>query len=147
MKRVLLFIIGCEMIKLLFFVGVGGGVGSACRYLLSGAVERWCRGWFGGWWPAGTFVVNVMGCLAAGVLAGVAGSVAGRSWMAGEGARALLLTGFCGGFTTFSAFSREGARLSGGEVPWGAMVYVTASVAVGIAAAWAGCAGARYLCR
>ena len=89
--------------------------------------------------PAGTFLVNVLGSLAIG---GVAGYVASR----GHGAQALhlfLATGILGGFTTFSAFSLEGALLWERGRLVACVLYIGASVVLSIAGVFAGLALAR----
>jgi CrcB protein len=81
-------------------VGLGGFIGSIARYALSGLV---LRGTAASRFPAGTLVVNVLGCFAMGVLA----ALAERWHLFGNSARLFLLTGLLGGFTTFSAFAYE----------------------------------------
>jgi CrcB protein len=101
-------------------VMLGGALGSALRYgagLLSVA-------WFGAAYPWSTFAVNVVGSALIGVAAGL--GVEG-------GWRLLLVTGFLGGFTTFSAFSLETATLWD-RAPWLAATYVAGSVGLGLAA-------------
>ena len=83
-------------------VGVGGFFGALGRFLLSG--------WIGArveQFPAGTLAVNVIGSLAIGFLAGAAG---GRLLASGA-VRLLVMAGFLGAFTTFSAFSYESVQL------------------------------------
>lgn len=113
------------MVWLLIFVG--GGVGSLCRYGLAGLVNSRAQAAFPGF-PVGTLVVNVLGCLAIGLLARHMFNMQSDVL-----AKAALITGFCGGFTTFSTFSYETiALISGGE--WGkASFYVGVSVAACLA--------------
>jgi fluoride exporter len=112
--------------KHILLVGLGGGLGSIARYKLSGWVLHHATGWK---FPAGTFVVNVLGCLAAGLLA----SYVERRDLMGPEARLLLFTGILGGFTTFSAFGLETAYLlRRGETAM-AVANVVGSVVVGIA--------------
>ena len=83
-------------------VGIGGFFGALGRFLLSG--------WIGAraeQFPAGTLTVNVTGSLAIGFLAGVLA----REILAGGAIRLLVMTGFLGAFTTFSAFSYESVQL------------------------------------
>jgi CrcB protein len=121
------------MIKQLLLVGLGGGAGSMLRYLSTLLVARH----FTGHAPLATFLVNVTGCLLVGLLAGL--------FPRGDTARLLLLTGFCGGYTTFSAFAAENVALwQQGNYPLLAL-YTTLSVVAGIAAAWGGAAIARQL--
>ena len=90
--------------KAILLVALGGAVGSVARFKASGFVLQHTIDWK---FPAGTFVVNVAGCLAAGLLAGYAEKY---SYFSAE-ARLLLFTGFLGGFTTFSAFGLETMHL------------------------------------
>ncbi|MDR2773179.1 MAG: fluoride efflux transporter CrcB [Tannerella sp.] len=118
------------MIKEIMLVGLGGGVGSILRYLSAVCSQKICNTVF----PAGTFFVNLLGCLIIGLLIGV---IEHRQ-MLDENCRLLFVTGFCGGFTTFSAFSAESLRLfESGHVLSG-ILYVTASVLIGTAAVWLG---------
>ena len=89
-------------------------------------------------WPIGTGCVNAAGCLLAGLLLGLLERHAlGPAW------RLLLLTGVCGGFTTFSAFALENvALLRAGQVGLAAL-YAGGSVAVGVGLAAAGYGLAR----
>ncbi|WP_246167188.1 fluoride efflux transporter FluC [Sphingomonas piscis] len=86
----------------------------------------------GGAFPWGTLAVNLLGSFAAGLLIGWLG---GRSSSAG--AQLLLMTGFLGGFTTFSAFSIDTIALAERSVAI-AMAYVAATLITGLAAAWVG---------
>ena len=113
----------------MLLVAIGGALGSVARYKLGAAILHGTTGWA---FPAGTFTVNVLGCLAAGLLAG-----AGEHYdfLTAE-MRLLLFTGFLGGFTTFSAFGIETvALLQRGEYGVAAS-YVVLSVICGIAALW-----------
>lgn len=112
-------------------VALGGAIGSVARWKLSGLVLHHTLDWR---FPAGTFAVNVLGCLAAGALAGLAEK---HDLLSGE-ARLLLFTGLLGGFTTFSAFGLETMLLlrRGEWLVAGANVAV--SVAAGLAALWIG---------
>ena len=121
-------------------VGLGGALGAIARWKL------------GGWvlhltvqqkFPYATFAVNVAGCLAIGILAGLAE----RHDMFGQATRLFLFTGLLGGFTTFSAFGLETFYLLRRGEPWVAALYVGASVLVGLAAVWAGWRGADWIVR
>jgi fluoride exporter len=85
-------------------VGLGGALGAIARYKLGGWVLHQTPGWK---FPAATFVVNVLGCLVAGLLAGLVE----KYDMFRPDTRLLLFTGVLGGFTTFSAFGLETAYL------------------------------------
>ena len=104
----------------LLVVGLGGALGSCARYL-TGHVLQGLAGTF----PLGTFAANVAAGLVIGFLTGV-GATAGLP----DRVRLLLVTGLCGGLSTFSTFSLETVNLAR-EGAWGmAMVNVVANVAV-----------------
>lgn len=113
------------MIASFSLIALGGAAGAVLRHLLAMAVG----------FPWGTLVVNVIGCFAIGIAWVV---LAGRApW------HPLLVTGFLGGFTTFSAFTLDTLRLiDGGQVAT-AFGYVAASVALSLLACAAGLALAR----
>lgn len=112
-------------------VGLGGFLGAIARYALGSWVAHLA---VQGRFPLGTFVVNVLGCLVVGVLAGVAE----RYQLFGPAARLFLFTGLLGGFTTFSAFGLEAvALLRRGDVGVAAL-YAGGSVLLGLSAVWAG---------
>jgi CrcB protein len=115
----------------LLLVAAGGALGSVARYKLSGYVLHHTVDWR---FPVGTFSVNVVGCLVAGLLAGLAEQ---RDVLSPD-ARLLLFTGVLGGFTTFSAFGLETMfLLKRGDVLVAA-ANVALSVAVGLVALWLG---------
>lgn len=96
------------MVKNLIIVALGGGAGSIARYLLSVYIQGRTFGVF----PWGTLIVNLIGCIAIGVIYALADK---GSMMSAE-VRLLLAVGICGGFTTFSTFSGENfAMLRNGE--------------------------------
>ena len=119
-------------------VGLGGGLGAMARY----GVSVWAAQWPGAAaFPAGTLLVNVLGCFVIGVL-GFAGET--RGLLTPE-ARLLLVTGFLGGFTTFSTFGSETLGLARGGATAAALGYVGAHLALGLGAVWAGQALAQRL--
>jgi len=88
---------------MLLAVFVGGGTGAACRYGLGRFVgER-----YGGEFPLGTFLINVTGCFALGLLATALAATRHDAALP----TALLATGFLGGYTTFSTYALEGLLL------------------------------------
>ena len=110
-------------------VFLGGGIGSVCRFLLGNALQTRAPSAF----PVGTLAVNVVGCLAIGLLAGHFLEAANENLM-----RTALVVGFCGGFTTFSAFSFETfSLLTSGRLAMAA-AYVAISVLLCLAGTWAG---------
>ena len=119
--------------KGMLLVALGGAIGSLARYKLSGLVLHHTIDWR---FPAGTFAVNVIGCMVAGVLAGLAE----RHDLLGPEARLLLFTGVLGGFTTFSAFGLETMFLLRRGEAWIAGANIFGSVAAGLLALWLGLA-------
>ncbi len=121
--------------KLLFYIFLGGGIGSVCRYLLTLSINRQLTTAF----PAGTFAVNVTGCFLIGLLYGVA---IRYSWFNAEW-RLFLITGICGGYTTFSTFSYEAVGLIR-EGNYGYfLLYVAGSIVLGLLATMLGTAVLR----
>lgn len=119
----------------LLWVMAGSAVGGGCRYLLSNVITEHSAGCF----PWGTFVVNIVGCFLIGILFGLIE----RGVDISPELRALLITGFCGGFTTFSTFAHENYLLFSDSRFWIVFVYAVASFAVGLLLAHAGHALAR----
>lgn len=121
--------------RLLWYVAVGGAAGSVARLLLAGLVQSRSATGF----PLGTLVVNVSGSLLLGFLLrySLETPAVSPEW------RALLATGFCGGYTTFSTFSYETVALLE-EGDWRrAALYVALSVAVSLLGMVLGAAAAR----
>ena len=113
----------------LLLVGIGGALGAIARYLLSGLVLHQTTDWK---FPLPTFIVNVVGCLVAGIL----GGLIVRSGEFTESTRLFLFTGLLGGFTTFSAFGVETVHLLREGQLGIAALYVVLSVVAGIGALW-----------
>jgi CrcB protein len=118
-------------------VAVGGAIGSLLRYYVGlGSLRLMGPGF-----PWGTLVVNVVGCFIIGVFA----EMIARRFNASVELRLLLITGFLGGFTTFSAFSLDAITLfERGEVFAGG-IYIAASVGLSMAATMAGLGLMRVL--
>src|SRR5215471_8014251 len=123
------------MLKSLW-VGMGGFLGSSARYLLGGWLNQLApRALF----PYETLVINVSGCLAIGLLAGLAEF----RGVFGPELRLFLLVGILGGYTTFSTFGYETFQLlRDGELLL-AGLNVALEAGIGIAAVWGGYALAR----
>jgi CrcB protein len=128
------------MSRLVALVGIGGFLGSASRYALSGYVQRLTQSTS---FSYGTIAVNVLGCLLVGFLSQLAES---RGFL-GPQARAILIVGFLGGFTTFSTFSNETVNLVRDSQNGIALLNVAAHLALGLGAVWAGRALAFSLWR
>jgi len=119
------------MFKDILFVGLGGGIGSIMRFLTSRFTARLVAAQ---WLFLGTLAANLIGCFLIGILSG---------WMLShipdnQSFRLLFIVGFCGGYTTFSTFAFENYRLIEMN-QWGILLlYLTASVVLGIIAVWLG---------
>lgn len=118
------------MLRNVLFVAAGGAVGSILRYLLSTTLHKH----YPGFWPYGTFTVNVTGCLLIGLLMGWVES----QKLVTPQVQLLLIAGFCGSFTTFSTFAHETNLLWLQQKPLQSMAYIGLSVAVGMGLAYLG---------
>jgi CrcB protein len=116
------------------WIGIGGAAGSILRYLFGSLVQRSTGVGF----PVGTLAVNVIGCFIMGVLAQYY-----MNSQTSQQIRAALMTGFCGGFTTFSAFSLETVGLIRGGEYGRSAAYVVLSVTLSILATISGMAAVR----
>ena len=125
------------MYRILLFVGAGGFLGSIARYLSQQLVIKY----YGDIFPLGTLIVNIAGCLLIGVLYGFMD----RGKLLYPETRLFLTTGFCGGFTTFSAFSIENIiMLNKGEYFY-VLIYVALSVILGLGATYLGMMAVKAL--
>jgi CrcB protein len=112
-------------------VALGSAVGGMARFWLTqmGAV------WWGAEFPWGTLVINLVGSVLIGMVAGLGGAVS-------NSLRILLMTGVCGGFTTFSAFSLQNVELIENGQLGSALGYIALSVLFCVVGCWVGYAGA-----
>lgn len=124
--------------KLLIYAMVGGALGSGARHLVNVGMGRWLG--VGGfpWW---TLSINVTGCLLMGVLI----EVLALKLQGSTDLRTLLATGVLGGYTTFSAYSLDFAVLMQRHEHLQAALYLIGSVAMSIAAIYAGLWLTRWL--
>ena len=114
----------------LLAIALGGAIGSVARYLLSSFVLRVSGTLF----PLGTFVVNILGCLVFGAIAGASS----QRIQVAPALRLFLLTGILGGFTTFSSYAFESFTLMrDGQMLWAA-INVAGQVIAGLIGMWAG---------
>lgn len=118
------------MVKQLVLVALGGALGSVLRYLTS----LWIVKQFPYIFPLATFMVNITGCFIIGFLIGL--SIYYRIF--DDGLKYLLITGFCGGYTTFSTFSAESLKLFEAGNYWALALYIAGSVLLGMLAVWGG---------
>ena len=117
------------MINNLLYVFLGGGIGSLCRFGISMLMVNFYRGSL----PIATLVSNILSCLVLGITVYLSGEKLNTDFPL----RFLIITGFCGGFSTFSAFSYETVDMLKG----GYALYALANVLVSALA----CFGIMYI--
>ena len=122
-----------------FWIAIGSALGGMSRYACSGLVART----IGETFPWGTLIVNIAGSFIIGLFATLTGPE-GRIFV-GSLTRGFVMIGFCGGFTTFSLFSLETVQLVRAGSFGLASIYVTLSLGLWLAGAWAGMALGRRL--
>lgn len=110
----------------ILIVGAGGFLGSAARYIVALSLAKTLQPF-----PVGTFLVNIVGCLAIGILYGISD----RSALLTPEWRLFLATGFCGGFTTFSSFAYENVNLLEFQQYSIFTLYTVGSIVIGFLAA------------
>jgi CrcB protein len=116
------------MLKQILLAGLGGGIGSMLRF----AAGQWTAKLNS--FPVATFIVNILGCFLIGILAGLSS----KRHVLDADMKVLLITGFCGGFTTFSAFSMENVRMYQAGNYTALIIYILSSIIIGFAAVWTG---------
>lgn len=118
------------MLKLLFLVGTGGFLGTVTRFLAS----RYFSLYFPSAFPYGTFAVNIIGCFLIGLIYGIGekGEFITAEW------RLFLTVGFCGGFTTFSAFAAENLAMLRDSDFFHFFLYSGSSIFIGLLATYVG---------
>ena len=121
----------------LVIIALGGALGAVSRFLMGNAVSKAV----GSALPYGTFVINLVGCCAMGLLMTI---IVDRELLSAAW-RLFLCVGFLGGFTTFSSFGYEALMLLTEGRLLAALTYVSCSVVLGLAAAAAGVLCARAL--
>ena len=109
--------------KSFLLVFLGGGLGSGLRYLVTIAMNQYSKVL-----PFGTFAVNMIGCLMIGLVLGYAQ----KENTLTSNQTLLLATGFCGGFTTFSAFASENLELIRNGELFNFSIYAIGSVFIGM---------------
>ena len=118
------------MIKQILLVGLGGATGSILRYLTTMLTEKYYTHPF----PLATLIINILGCFIIGLLMVFFEQHAPAS----SHLKFLLITGFCGGYTTFSVFASENIVLLQHNNYTSALLYIASSVCIGLAAVWLG---------
>lgn len=111
----------------LLLIFLGGGLGSICRYAIGQNLTTESS------FPVATLVVNILACLVLGVLLGFQLKANLQ-----QNHSLLLMTGFCGGFSTFSSFSGESLKLFQNNQASIALLYIGASIILGLLAVYIG---------
>jgi len=118
------------MIRTILLIGLGGGIGSIFRYLTSVFVAKYYANNF----PLATFLTNILGCFFIGIIMGLLA----KSQFGSQDLKWFLVTGFCGGYTTFSAFGYENINLMQNGNSVLAFGYIAMSIIIGLFAVWLG---------
>jgi CrcB protein len=116
--------------KELLYVFIGGGLGSLARFLLG----KWVNSFHNSNFPFGTFIINIVACFVLGFIIGLAD----QKQILSPAIRLFLVVGFCGGFSTFSAFSSETLTLIQQGHNSTMLLYVLLSVVVCLIASFGG---------
>jgi fluoride exporter len=117
-------------LKTIVYIAIGGGLGSVFRYLTAVVINKYFQSSF----PYATFVTNILGCLLIGLFFGYLEKQNAIS----SDLKFFLITGFCGGYTTFSTFSHENVNLLQNNQILMAFLYISLSVFIGLMATWLG---------
>ena len=118
------------MLKTILYIAIGGALGSVLRYLTSIFINKYWANHF----PMATFITNVLGCFLIGLIIGILE----KNNLAVSNLKWFLVTGFCGGYTTFSAFGMENVTLFQNNNTFLAFTYIGFSIIIGLFAVWLG---------
>lgn len=118
------------MLKTILYIAIGGAVGSVLRFLTTLLVSKYWSDNF----PLATFIVNIIGCFFIGLFVGYLT----KNQLEDSNLKWFLVTGVCGGFTTFSAFGMENYSLFQNNNSLLAFGYIALSIILGLFAVWFG---------
>lgn len=118
------------MFKTILLIGLSGGIGSILRFSATTLVTKYFKTLF----PLATFSVNILGCLLIGLIIGMCE----QKQIISHNMKIILISGFCGSFTTFSAFAHENIYMIQNHNIILAIIYIISSILLGLLAVWAG---------
>jgi len=118
------------MLKTILYIAIGGALGSVLRYLTTVFVSKFWSNHF----PIATFITNFLGCFLIGLFIGILA----KNQLEESNLKWFLVTGCCGGYTTFSAFGIENYNLLQSNNSILAFGYISLSIVLGLFAVWMG---------